>query len=121
MVTANPFLTSPFAPRRQPAHVEARLGEEWLLRLHRDGSLPWGRVRVGLAVTKNGYCLALVGMDSMSRSGAGVIQLHSPQQQAFSPIRLGDLAPHEFSAMTEPHRRELQVHCYRMLGTMQDA
>ncbi len=34
---------------------------------------------------------------------------------------LRDLDQQAFSTLAEPHRRELRVHCYRMVGSMQEA
>lgn len=36
-------------------------------------------------------------------------------------IDLGQIDQESFGRLVEPYRRELQVHCYRMMGTLQDA
>lgn len=47
--------------------------------------------------------------------------LNKPPAHVINPINLHDLTADEFSAIIEPHRRALLLHCYRLLGSLQDA
>jgi RNA polymerase sigma-70 factor (ECF subfamily) len=58
-------------------------------------------------------------MEGSSMSTAEATQSRTGDTAAVAAARAGDQSA--FAALAERHRRELQVHCYRMLGSFEDS
>src|SRR5829696_3084481 len=81
------------------------------------GSPPSGRLESLLPVETP----AIAGTERSIGSGKDVLffSVMTVTETALARARAGD--EDAFRQLTDPHRRELQLHCYRILGSVQDA
>src|SRR5215216_4036717 len=77
-----------------------------------------GRLRNGRSVPSQAGVLTGDDRDRISRCER-LVPGDALGEATLARARAGDEGA--FRELTEPHRRELQLHCYRILGTMQDA
>src|SRR5580704_1249991 len=136
-------MTGPDRPVRQPANTPASVLPGCFLRLAADdsivnlpGSFPVAAARSGGRIVRavgSAYTAALGNWAPASRpvravggvyTGGGTTWGGRKERRMVTADRLSRARAGDgeaFRELAESHRRELQVHCYRMLGSVQDA